>query len=265
MPTYVVGDIQGCHDQLIRLLETVKFNPKKDKLWAAGDLIARGPKSLETLEFLYSLGSAFDTVLGNHDLHLLAIANGLRKAKPSDKLAPLLQSKHLNKYCDWLRSKPLATELNQEYLLTHAGLYPNWSSKKALKYSEEVQQILSSDNWLELIANMYGDSPNIWDKSLSGIRRWRFIINAFTRMRFVTNDLALDFACKTSPSDAPSNLKPWFEISNKKNKHKLVFGHWAALVGNTGNERIYALDTGCVWGNTLTILALESGKIYSTQ
>lgn len=267
MCTYIVGDIQGCFKGLQRLLKQVGFSPKNDRLIAVGDLIGRGPLPLETLDYLYSLDTSFDTVLGNHDLHLLAISAGIRKAKPSDNLDDLLVSQRLNKHIAWLRHKPLALMADNDTLVTHAGLYPKWSVKKALKVSREVSEQLQGNNWKEFLANMYGNQPSIWQKTLQGAPRLRFIVNAMTRMRFIKNNDELDFNCKTSPDQAPQALKPWFQVDNNKLKtnQKVVFGHWASLDGNTNTNQFLALDTGYVWGQDMTLLNLSSGKFSSVK
>jgi bis(5'-nucleosyl)-tetraphosphatase (symmetrical) len=265
MSTYIVGDIQGCFSGLKRLLKKVKFSPINDRLIAVGDLVGRGTQALETLDFLYSLENSFDTVLGNHDLHLLAIYAGIRKAKPDDNLDTLLSSSKLKTHINWLRRKPLALMADQNTLVTHAGLYPQWSVKKALKVSVEVSDQLQAKDWKDFLANMYGNQPSTWHKSLSGTQRLRFIVNAMTRMRFIENQDELDFSCKTSPDLAPDKLTPWFKVINKRLKadQKIVFGHWASLNGNTRVSQFCGLDTGYVWGQDMTLLNLSSSELYS--
>lgn len=266
MTDYVVGDIQGCLSGLKTLLAKVDFNPQVDKLWSAGDMVARGPESLQTLHFLYDLGDSFETVLGNHDLHLLAIYCGFKTAKPEDKLDALVSSADLPKFIHWLRSKPLALRVNQDTLLCHAGLYPRWSMRKAIDLSNEVSEQLQGDNWQALIANMYANTPTRWSKDLQGIERWRFIVNAFTRMRFIEKNNHLELNCKLSPATAPQNLTPWFNVANKKllAQQKVLFGHWAALKGDTQSAQFIGLDTGFIWGGSLTLCNLTSGQIVST-
>lgn len=267
MATYIVGDIQGCFEGLQRLLKKVEFSPKSDQLIAVGDLIGRGPQPLETLNYLYSLEERFDTVLGNHDLHLLAIYAGIRKAKPNDNLDSLLTSPTLSTHINWLRRKPLALMANQNTLVSHAGLYPKWSVKKVLNYSNEVSEQLQSKNWKAFVANMYGNQPSVWQKSLHGAERLRFIVNALTRMRFIKNQEELDFTCKMSPETAPYNVTPWFNVSNKKLKanQRVVFGHWASLNGNTGLQQFSGLDTGYVWGQSMTMLKLPNDELISVK
>jgi bis(5'-nucleosyl)-tetraphosphatase (symmetrical) len=265
--TYIVGDIQGCFEGLQKLLKKVEFSPTDDHLIAVGDLIGRGTQPLETLDYLYSLEDSFDTVLGNHDLHLLAIYAGVRKAKLNDNLDTLLASSKLKTYINWLRCKPLALMADQYTLVTHAGLYPKWSVKKALNASLEVSEQLQSKDWKAFLANMYGNEPLAWKNSLQGAERFRFIVNAMTRMRFIKNHDELDFSCKTSPDLAPDNLTPWFNVMNQKLKtnQKVVFGHWASLNGNTKLQQFCGLDTGYVWEQSMTIQKLSSGEIFSVE
>lgn len=267
MPTYIVGDIQGCFDGFQKLLTKVDFCPSNDRLIAVGDLVGRGTQPLETLDYLYSLEGRFDTVLGNHDLHLLAIYAGIRKAKANDNLDTLLASSQLKTYINWLRKKPLALMADPNTLVTHAGLYPNWSVKKALKVSLEVSEQLQAKDWKEFLVHMYGNQPSVWQKDLEGAQRLRFIVNALTRMRFIKNTNELDFNCKTSPELAHEELTPWFKVTNPKLKsnQKIVFGHWASLNGNTEDSQFNALDTGYVWKQKMTLLNLSSGEICSVK
>ncbi|GAA0859151.1 symmetrical bis(5'-nucleosyl)-tetraphosphatase [Aliiglaciecola litoralis] len=267
MADFIVGDIQGCYSGLRRLLDKVKFDPQCDKLWGVGDLIARGPDSLKTLSFLYDLGVAFDTVLGNHDLHFLAIYAGLKTPKRNDNLSPLLRSDRVDELAHWLRTKPLALRLNKHSLISHAGLYPKWSFKKAVKLSEEVSTVLRSEQWLDFLSQMYGNQPDRWDPALQGIERLRFITNAFTRMRYIKDADRLEFETKTAPTKNNTSIVPWFNVPNVKMKPKrqVIFGHWATLMGQTESTQYIALDTGYVWGNAMTLLNLQSGKKTQVQ
>ncbi len=269
---YVIGDIQGCYKGLKRALKKANFRPAKDKLWAVGDLVARGPDSLSTLEYLYDLGPHFETVLGNHDLHLIAAAYGISEPKPQDKLQPLIKSKHFSKYIDFLLKKPLAVQPMKDVLITHAGLYPKWSIDKAILLSQEVESILTGPKPEKLLSNMYGNIPNSWNKTLEGYARHRFIVNAFTRMRYLHHDYSLDFKNKSHPDHAGKEVLPWFLAYNPKlkAKHTLLFGHWAALLGDIPPQkpnpaRIVALDTGFVWGNKLSLYCLENSKIIQFE
>jgi bis(5'-nucleosyl)-tetraphosphatase (symmetrical) len=272
MKNYVVGDIQGCYSGLRQVLKKAKFNPNKDKLWAVGDLIARGPESYETTKYLSDLGEHFDTVLGNHDLHLMAIAHGIAKPKPQDKLEKLIKHKNFSSYIDFLLQKPLALSPAANTLITHAGLYPAWSHKKTLKLSYEIQEELQSGNPKKFLTSMYGSMPNRWDKSLKAENRYRFIVNACTRMRYVHSDNSLDFATKCHPQNAPSGLLPWFLAKNEKAKAKetIIFGHWASLMGKLPKtigipSTVIPLDTGFVWGNVMSLYCIESQKIIRHQ
>lgn len=261
--TFVIGDIQGCYTGLKRLLEKVDFNPANDKLYAVGDLVARGEDSLSTLRYLKSLGDSFSSVLGNHDLHLLATMNGIRKAKKADKLQPLLEAPDKQELIDWLRQFPLAQRITAEHTIVHAGLYPSWSTKQLVAFSKEVSDYLQQPNYTDLLAVMYGNSPKSWKKSLSGVARLRFIINACTRMRFVDKKKQLEFDTKTHPTQAPTGLLPWFDVPNKKlaPSEKVLFGHWAALNGDTQSAHFIGLDTGYVWGQALTMLYIEEHRL----
>jgi bis(5'-nucleosyl)-tetraphosphatase (symmetrical) len=267
MKNYVVGDIQGCYKGLRKLLQAAGFNAKKDKLWAVGDLIARGPESLETLKFLNDLGSDhFDTVLGNHDLHLIAMAHGISDPKPVDKLAPLMKHKSFSELIDWLSTKKLALKPAKRHFISHAGLYPMWSTKKALALSDEVSEALMGAKQLKFLKSMYGNTPTVWNDNLAGPERLRFVVNAFTRMRFLS-DSALEFKTKCHPDAAPPSLTPWYLCPNPKLKKKkvILFGHWASLMGETNNESIIALDTGFVWGKKMSLYCIESKQLFSQQ
>lgn len=265
MATYVVGDIQGCIDGLEQLLKNIKFSPKNDRLWAVGDLVARGSDSLATLEFLFGLGDSFSAVLGNHDLHLLAVANGIKQPKPSDNLKPLLNDSKLPIYVDWLRQFPLAQLINDNTLLVHAGLYPLWSVKKCLTQSSVVSKALKKKSYVELLKKMYGSDPKDWSSKLSPEQQQRFTINACTRMRFLTKEGSLEFSHKEKPSNKPSKYVPWFEVKNQKLKknQKVIFGHWASLEGLFNHKRFVGLDTGYVWGGKLTAFRLEDQRFFS--
>ncbi|GEA60429.1 bis(5'-nucleosyl)-tetraphosphatase (symmetrical) ApaH [Vibrio comitans] len=264
MSNYLVGDIQGCLDELLLLLEEVNFDPQQDILWVAGDLVARGPKSLETLRFIRSMGDSAKVVLGNHDLHLIAVSLGIHKAKPKDQTLPIFDAEDCSELIDWLRHQPLLVE-HPEFVMSHAGIYPLWTLDEARQASQEVEQVLSGDNWKKLIKKMYGNSPDIWDPSLEGVSRLRFTINAMTRMRYCYHDGRLDMDSKLPPEEVDkSQLVPWFELEQRVPlAKKSIFGHWAALMG-TDSHNVIGLDTGCVWGNHMTMLRWED-KRYFTQ
>lgn len=260
---YVVGDIQGCFRALQALLRKINFDPAKDTLWSVGDLVARGEDSLSTLSLVYDLGPNFKTVLGNHDLHLLSVANGVKKANPKDNLAPLLASPKLSLFVDWLRQFPLAQQLDKQTLLCHAGLYPFWSLSKALNLSKEVENVLRSDNYVDFLSQMYNKQRGNWDKAKHSPSRLTFIVDAFTRMRYLDEKGHLDFTYKCAPSDAPKHLIPWYKINDCKRlpNQRILFGHWASLMGNTGINNVIGLDTGYVWGGKLSCLNVETHQM----
>ncbi|MCW8330307.1 bis(5'-nucleosyl)-tetraphosphatase (symmetrical) ApaH [Photobacterium sp. SDRW27] len=264
MSTYLVGDIQGCFDDLCFLLEQADFNPQYDELWLSGDLVARGPKSLETLRFVKGLGSNATTVLGNHDLHLLAVANGIAKVKSKDKIQPILDAPDREELLEWLRHQPLlAAHPRHPFVMAHAGISPQWDLATAHQQAKEVEACLRSDDFLWLLQNMYGNGPAHWDPQLTGIEQYRYTINAFTRMRFCYPDGRLDMDCKLSPAQAESEaLKPWFDLPRLQPLgKKVIFGHWAALMGHE-DQHVIGLDTGCVWGNSMTLLRWEDGARF---
>ena len=264
MATYIVGDLQGCLDELQHLLETVQFTPTQDQLWVAGDLVARGPKSLETLRYIKQLGDSAKVVLGNHDLHLLAVSLGIHRIKDKDKTAAIFSAPDKDELLTWLRHQPLLAE-HDEFVMSHAGISPQWDLATARACAREVEEILQSDQWPWLIEHMYANLPDHWDENLQGIERYRYTINAFTRMRFCFADGRLDMHCKLPPKDVDTDeFVPWFDYPNRQKLNKTVlFGHWAALEGYFGETEI-GLDTGCVWGGKLTMLRWED-KHYFTQ
>lgn len=272
MKNYVVGDIQGCYKGLKSLLKSAKFRPGEDKLWAVGDLIARGPDSLSTMEFVKDMGPHFDTVLGNHDLHLIAAAHGVSKVKPQDKLSALMKSKKFDTYVDFLLEKPLAIRTNKNTLISHAGLYPGWSMKRAVKMSKKIQKQLQGKNPTAFFERMYGNYPNIWSKDLSSEGKEKFAVNALTRMRYIDSSLALEFTTKTHPRNAPAHISPWFDVHNPKTTEDdtIIFGHWASLLGQIPKKiaspaKVIALDTGYVWGNKMTLYCLETQETISVS
>lgn len=266
MATYFVGDVQGCLDDLQHVLHQVHFDPKQDKLWLTGDLVARGPKSLETLRFVKQLGSAAVTVLGNHDLHLLAIDEGIATLNPKDKTQAIFDADDKDELLNWLRQQPLlAFHAEYNIIMVHAGIAPQWSQQQAKQYAGEVDALLRGNNYRELLANMYGAKPDIWADDLNGYDRYRFIINAFTRMRFCAPDGQLEFHNKHSPSNnTDSQHIPWYEVDGAHlDGAHIIFGHWAALEGRCSHPNATTLDTGCVWGNSLTLLRWEDKAIFS--
>lgn len=267
MSTYAVGDIQGCLKPLQALLIHTDFDPARDRLWVAGDMINRGPASLKTLRFLYHLRHALKIVLGNHDLHLLAVAAGYRKASPSDTLNAILKAPDRDILLEWIRHQSLVHHDKQlGYTMVHAGIPPQWSIKKALKYSREVEAVLQSKKIHRFLPSMYGNQPDTWNKQLSGPERWRVITNYFTRMRFCDAKGKLELTTKAGAINAPLGYRPWYEHENRKTaKDKIIFGHWAALEGNADHKNVFAIDTGCVWGGKLTMMRLEDQKLFTAK
>lgn len=264
MPRYAVGDLQGCLAPLLCLLDEINFDQQEDQLWLVGDLINRGPQSLETLRFLKSLddtthGQALRIVLGNHDLHFLAITHHAVEQQKSDTLLSLLQADDCMELAQWLQQKPLLyTDPAGDFTMTHAGIPPIWSLAQATQLADEVHSLLQSDNASDFFHHMYGNEPQQWDEKLMGPERLRLITNYFTRMRFCNNEGALDLTNKLNVSDQP-DFSPWFSFPSRKTKHNaIIFGHWAALNGNTNTDNVFALDTGCVWGNKMSLLNLET-------
>jgi len=264
MATYAIGDLQGCFEPLQRLLKKIRFDPAKDHLWFAGDLVNRGPESLECLRFIYGLRHRAVAVLGNHDLHMLACWYGAKKTKSSDTLQAVFDAPDAEELMDWLRHQPLVHyDAARNWCMTHAGLPPMWSARKARRLSQEVEYTLQND-CAGFFRNMYGNQPDLWDKSLTGIERQRVIVNYLTRMRFIDASGRLDLKSKEGAGTQPAGFMPWFRHPNHKAAGtRLLFGHWAALEGKADVSNVWALDTGCVWGGTLTALRLEDQKRFS--
>ncbi|AYC31327.1 symmetrical bis(5'-nucleosyl)-tetraphosphatase [Pseudomonas cavernae] len=263
MAVYAVGDLQGCLQPLKCLLQRVAFDPAQDQLWLTGDLVNRGPQSLETLRFLYAMREALVCVLGNHDLHLLAAAHNIERLKKADTLREILDAPDRDVLLDWLcQQKLMHYDAEREIALVHAGIPPQWSLKKALKCAAEVEEALRDEARLPLyLDGMYGNEPVKWDKELKGVTRLRVITNYLTRMRFCKADGTLDLKSKEGLGSAPSGYAPWFSHPARKTRGlKLIFGHWAALEGRCDEPGLFALDTGCVWGGALTLLNVDSGE-----
>ena len=264
MKTFVIGDIQGCCDQLETLLSLIFDVDADARILFAGDLVNRGPKSLEALRLVKKMGQRADTVLGNHDLHLLAVAHGIRKAHRSDTLDDILLAPDRDELLDWLRHRPLAL-FEQDHLLVHAGLFPQWTAEQAMARAQEVQDILRGPDWLDFLAQMYGNTPDQWDDNLKGVERWRCIINGLTRMRFCSTDGVMDFATKEGTAGAPNGYSPWFDVPDRKSKNiSVVFGHWSTL-GLLMRDNIVCLDTGCVWGGKLSAVCLNDRRVLQIE
>lgn len=267
MSTYAIGDIQGCFAELQALLAVIAFDANKDTLWFTGDLVNRGPLSLETLRFVKSLGDKHQTVLGNHDLHLLAIAYGVRKVFHGDTLDAILQAPDKNELIDWLLHRPLLHhDKTFPCTMVHAGLAPAWHLDQARAFANEVEVVLRGAHPEFLLENMYGNQPDKWDDKLQGAERLRCIVNHLTRMRFCYADGRMDLVYKGEIDNKPRELMPWFDVPNRANVNEtIIFGHWAALGGKTDVPHVHALDTGCVWGNCLTAMRVEDGKRFSVK
>lgn len=267
MSTYAIGDIQGCYDEFMALLDLIQFNPRKDVLWLTGDLVNRGPGSLQTLRLIKNLGNRQITTLGNHDFFLLAVAEGYKKLGKEDTLRQILDAPDCNELVTWLRhQKLLHHDKKLNFVMTHAGILPAWDLKTAKRCAKEVEKVLHSNKYKHLLKYAFRDEPSKWRESLSGIARHRFIINAFARMRFCDQNSRLDFLYKGLIGSQPDNLQPWFKIPSRKPiTPNIVFGHWAALCGITNTPHIFATDTGCIWGYYLTALRLEDLKRFKVK
>jgi len=266
MSTYVVGDIQGCLQPLKCLLKKVSFNPDKDVLWSVGDIVNRGPRCLKTLRFLYDMRDNLVLVLGNHDLHLLAVAAGVRPPNRSDTLEKILKAPDKEKLLTWLLHRPL---LHHEhgFTLVHAGIPPQWSIEEAASRAREVEAVLQSPACIEFFKHMYGNEPLVWSDELTGMTRLRVITNYLTRMRFCTSQGVLDLDSKgPSPDLGKVAVSAWFSHPRRKTaKDRILFGHWASIEGQTDHPNAIGLDTGCVWGGALSLYELETGRWISCQ
>lgn len=265
MATYAIGDVQGCYAELQLLLEKIAYNKSQDILWFAGDLVNRGPDSLSVLRFVKSLGDRAVTVLGNHDLHLLAIAAGYANNKSPDTLGPILTAPDCDELLDWLRFQPLMYhDPSSGFTLLHAGLPPQWGLPEAQTCALEVESLLRSDDYQEFFKHMYGNQPDIWCSDLSGWGRKRFIVNCFSRLRYCDANGKLSLNEKGQPGSQASACLPWFEVPNRLSKKmKIIFGHWSTLTLNSVSEPgIFPTDTGCVWGGKLTAIRLQKTPEY---
>ena len=267
MSTFVVGDIQGCFEPFQHLLEKVRFNPDKDRLWSTGDLVNRGPQNLATLRWFYTHRDNVTLVLGNHDLHLMAVSAGTRKPSSKDNIHDILEAPDREPLIEWLHHQPLVHHENN-VTLVHAGIPPIWSLDETLTHAAEVETILQSEQTITFFQAMYGNEPSGWNDDLSGMTRLRVITNYLTRMRYCTFEGELDLISK-GPDPTPDVLgtqtvAPWFSHTNRLTKGEtIIFGHWASLEGDTNDPSVIGLDTGCVWGRTLTFYELETGRRFS--
>lgn len=269
MSTYAIGDLQGCYSELQDLLDKINFDESNDQLWFVGDIVNRGTDSLACLRFVKSLGTNAKTVLGNHDLHLLAIANEVRKPHRKDTVDEILNADDSKKLLKWLRQQPLlVNDDDLKMTMIHAGLPPQWTLEQAKELAQETESLIQSKQFNEFINNMYGDQPDTWSESLKDDDRHRFIINCFTRTRYIDKNGKLNLKENGAPGTQSKLLTPWYAIPERKTKKdKIIFGHWSTVhLGNESNFKqynVYPLDTGCLWGRTLTAMRLEDETLFN--
>lgn len=268
MSVYAIGDVQGCQRELLDLLDTVNFDEHRDKLWFVGDLVNRGPDSLATLRFVRNLGEHAVTVLGNHDLHLLAVAYTNAKPKKKDTLAAILTANDREDLLDWLRRQPLLHhDAESGFVLVHAGIAPGWDLHRAKGCAREVREALSGADCQSFLEAMYGNQPDHWQEAHERIDRLRYVVNVFTRMRYCHADGRLALEYKGAPGSQDRRLQPWFEMPTHNHRdHAILFGHWSTLrleQQDFSAWNVYPLDTGCVWGGRLTAMRLEDKKEFS--
>ncbi len=266
MPTYVIGDIQGCHYELMSLLNKIHFNEHTDRLWFAGDLINRGPGSLATLRFTSSLPPQHMSVLGNHDLYFLSVVLGKTAIKPGDTLNALYQAPDRDHLTAWLMCQPLVLyDSDYNTLVVHAGVAPSWTLDTTLNLAAEASAQLQSPLGSDLLAHLYDDAPMTWHDDLTGAERWRCIINCLTRQRIVSSNGKMSLEFKRGLNELPAGYWPWYQIPNRRTATtRIIFGHWAALLGDVGGDfNVAAIDTGCAWGNRLTAYRLEDAQTFS--
>ncbi len=255
MSLYMIGDVQGCDEALGRLLDEIAFSPSRDTLYLLGDLVNRGPDSLKVLRRLMALEGAAHCLLGNHDLHLLAAAHGVRQLQRSDTVNDILDAPDRNELLDWLRHRPMALFENG-WLMVHAGVLPQWDVADTLARAHELQSALRSSDWTAFLQHMYGNEPAFWSDALQGADRLRVVVNAFTRLRFCTAQGVMEFETKEGADGAPPGFMPWFDVPGRRTAGvPLAFGHWSTL-GKVQREGVLPLDTGCVWGGCLTAARL---------
>jgi bis(5'-nucleosyl)-tetraphosphatase (symmetrical) len=269
MATFAIGDVQGCYRELTLLLRKVRFRPDRDRLWFTGDLVNRGPRSLEVLRFVCGLGDGGITVLGNHDLHLLACA-ATGKTRRKDTFHDVLAARDRDRLLDWLRMQPLLHhERALGYTMVHAGLPPQWTVREARVRAREVERVLRGDRPERFYAHMYGERPRRWSPDLSGWPRLRFITNALTRIRYCKTDGTIAMGDKGPPGSQADGYHPWYEVGDRRSaRSRIVFGHWATLhlaAAEPHRRGVFGLDTGCVWGRELTAMRLEDGRKFNVQ
>jgi len=256
---YLIGDLQGCCDAFERQLDKIGFSPSRDRVTVLGDLVNRGPQSLAVLRRMRELGNAADALLGNHDLHLLAVAHGVRPAHASDTLNEILDAPDREAWLDWLRQRPLAL-MREGWLCVHAGVAPAWTAARTLALAAEVEALLRGPDLAAFLPLMYGNQPALWSDALQGPDRWRHVINVLTRIRFVRGDGSLDFKAKEGAANAPAGLVPWFAAPQRVSADTpIAFGHWSTL-GLVNRPDLLGIDTGCVWGGALTAVRVDGGR-----
>ena len=256
---YLIGDVQGCCGALDRLLAKIDFSPSRDHLYVLGDLVNRGPQSLETLRRLRGFGDSATCLLGNHDLNLLAVAQGVRRPHKGDTIADILDAPDRDEWLAWLRQRRMAV-FEHGWLMVHAGVVPQWDAVRTMQLAAEVEALLRSDALTEFLPQMYGDRPARWSDSLATVERWRFVINVLTRARFVAADGTLDLVTKDGADGAPAGFVPWFEVPGRRTQGTpIAFGHWATL-GLINRTDLLALDTGCVWGRELSAARIDGSR-----
>jgi len=264
MATYAIGDIQGCFNEFQRLLDKIGFSPETDRLWIVGDLVNRGPQSLEVLRFVKGLGAAATTVLGNHDLNLIMLAEGYSQQREKDTLGAVLDAPDREELLAWLRMQPLM-HVEGNFAMVHAGLLPQWSVANARALAGEVEGALRAETYRKFLNHMWGSKPRVWDDALLKWDRLRVIVNAMTRLRFCTADGAMEFHAKGEETNAPSGYLPWFDVPERKSAdHVLVTGHWSAL-GLKLMPNLLALDSGCLWGGCLSAVRLEDRAVFQVK
>ena len=269
MSTYAIGDIQGCYAELLDLLDKINFDQTNDQLWFTGDLVNRGPQSLDTLQFVKNLGNKAVVTLGNHDLHMLAVAFGHAKKHANDTVDEIINAPDWKELCKWVRKLPLLYhDQDIGFTLVHAGISPQWDLYQALELAREAENALREKNYNEFFTHMYGNEPVIWSDDLTGWDRLRIIVNVYTRLRYCGDDGQLALKEKGPPGSQAKPYQPWFAVPLRKTKNqKIIFGHWSTIYhGNIKNFQqynVYPLDTGCLWGGTLTALRLEDEKWFS--
>ena len=264
MATYAIGDIHGCYEEFQRLLKKVEFDPRRDEIWHTGDLVNGGPESLACVSWFFDHDDHATTILGNHDLHLLAVAFGVRKARHDDNFDDVLAAPNADELIDWLRTRPLVMPWEQG-LIVHAGLLPDWTIEDAVERAREIEELLSSSKPEQVLEVMYGNRPCCDDDVKSVEQRWRLTINAMTRMRVLDADQKLEFSYKSVYEEIPDDKMAWFDVDSPAwEGHRIICGHWSAL-GFRRSDRLLALDTGCRWGNQLTAVRLEDEEVFQVQ